>query len=289
MTPCDNPRRSPCILPALVILTLALLPPVALAQPEVADLTIVKVSHPSDDTPFPFFLVSPSSDTTFFTLMDPSDPDTTFLELAVGTYEIWETLPKFWLLSVVQGGSGIFAPNDSLIGTTITLNADDSTTVTLINSAFGIDVIKTDMLIHDQGAPGADPGDSLKFTIHVIETENNSDNLGGVSFDLNDIPDASMALAVGSVQVMVPSPWSFSILDGNTSGDTFVSVQSVAPVGDTTTIMFKTVITGDVSLFCNQAEVVGISSARNTPLILSDDPDDPTSAADPTCIAAGEL
>ena len=278
------------MLPALVILTLALLPLVAHAQPDVADLTIVKVSHPSDDTPFPFFLVSPSSDTTFFTLMDPSDPDTTFLELPVGTYEIWETLPKFWLLSVVEGGSGINAPNDSLIGTTITLNADDSTTVRLINSEFGLEVFKSDSLIFDGGTPDvADGGDSLKFTIRLIETEDQSANLAGVIFELNDAPDPSTTLVWGTVTIE-NSVALTAILDGNDTNDTSVRVQGAVPVGDTTIIMYKAVVNDDfqpVSEFCNQAIVEGFLSARNMPDIPSDDPDDPTSAEDETCVQAG--
>jgi len=61
-------------------------------------------------------------------------------------------------------------------------------------------------------------------------------------------------------------------------------------VGDTTIIMYKAVVNDDfqpVSEFCNQAIVEGFLSARNMPDIPSDDPDDPTSAEDETCVQAG--
>ena len=291
MTPCDNPSQSLRLLPALAILTLALLPLVAHAQPEIADLTIVKESHPGDDTPFPFFLVSPSNDTTFFTLMDPSDPDTTFLELPVGTYEIWEVLPKFWALGIVFGGSGLNTPNDSLAGTTAVLEADDSLTVTLGNTKFGFDVLKTATLFFDQGTPNvADAGDSLKYTIHVIETEGPVGNLFAADFELMDSPDPNTTLDWGSVEVMA-SNGSPSVIEGNGTGDTSVWVEASTLVGDTTTIMFKVVVNDDfpplVADFCNQAVVKGQSTTRNTPLIPSDDPDDPTSAEDETCVPAG--
>ncbi len=145
---------------------------------------------------------------------------------------------------------------------------------------------KTDSLLVDANGDGfVSPGDSVRYTVHI----HNWGTAPAANVRFTDTPDSNSPLVAGSVAVTSAAP--FSVLSGNTPGDTSVEVAiSQIAVGDVVTITFTVQLVepwpAGVSYISNQGRV----SADVAGEVPTDDPDtdkpmDPTD----TLVAVGSI
>jgi len=198
--------------------------------------------------------------------------------------------------ALVAGGSGsatfaVTVNNPVPVGFTQVLNtasvADDgangvdptpgnntSNDTTPVNAAADVSATKADSLLIDNDGDGvADPGDTLRYTVAIL----NTGTTAATSVVFTDTPDANTTLVVGSVTTTQGS-----VTSGNTAGDTTVgvSIGTLAAAGSVTVTFDVTVdspFPAGTSSVANQGTVTadgGIS-------VPTDDPDT-GAAGDPT-------
>ncbi len=137
-----------------------------------------------------------------------------------------------------------------------------------------LDSTKTDALLNDiNGNSMANPGDTLRYTIEVVNT--GVADASVVTF--TDTPDSNTSLVVGSVTTSQGS-----VIVGNTAGDTTVTVDlGTVAAAATVTITFDVIINNPLPVGVTQISNQGVVDSEDFPPIDTDDPDTP-SGDDPT-------
>ena len=96
--------------------------------PPTGTINIVKAAIPANNNPFGFTSTIPGG--AAFTLRDPSDATKTFMSVAVGSYDVTETVPAGWTLDAIGcvgdiGGSVVDLPNKK-----VTIDLDPGAVIT---------------------------------------------------------------------------------------------------------------------------------------------------------------
>ncbi|MEE4174517.1 MAG: hypothetical protein V2I57_09740 [Xanthomonadales bacterium] len=136
---------------------------------------------------------------------------------------------------------------------------------------------KTASLLTDaDGSGNVSPGDTLRYTL-VMSNQGVAD---ATNVLLQDAPDSNSDLVVGSVVTSLGS-----VAIGNTAGDTTVEVVlGTLIAGGQATVTYDTtlpaILPSGVDTVVNQATF----DSDELPPALSDDPNDPTGAQDPTVV-----
>lgn len=189
-----------------------------------------------------------------------------------------------YVVEIISAGSAtVSAAITDVSGASYHYNADYGTApnlllITAIEPPL-LAATKVDALSNDADASGnVTAGDTLTYTTTI--TNSGLGDATGVSF--TDTPDASTTLVVGSVATSQGS-----ITVGNTVGDVTVAVDVGTVAAGASAIVSFDVLVNDpivVASVSNQ----GLITSTELPDVMTDDPDDPTSGADPTTTPIGD-
>lgn len=186
-----------------------------------------------------------------------------------------EVLVPYGAFLVSQGGGAIFSAVGAI---TLTFGGGLVAAIDQLETASALSgITKVDSLVVDVDSNGTvEPGDTLRYTITIPA----SATAAGVI--LTDTPDANTTLVAGSVtNTSAGSPFG-TVTEGNTAGDTNVTVNLGTLSNSAVIVTFDVVVNSPfsgTSPVCNRATV----SATGLSPVVSDDPDDPTGSDDPTC------
>lgn len=135
---------------------------------------------------------------------------------------------------------------------------------------------KTDTVVVDGDGDGMlDAGDTLRYTVIV----SNSGTADATAVTFSSSVGANTTLVAGSVTTSQGT-----VTTGNTAGDAAVAVDlgTVTMGGGLTTVTYDVTLDAPVPIGVTEVSCQGSVDATNHPPLSTDDPDDPTSSADPT-------
>ena len=251
-----------------------------------ATLTIIKDTLPDGPQDFAYTSTGgliPAA----FNLDDDSDTTLsntqTYTNLLPGSYTVTETAHAGFELT----GLACVDPDEqttvSLATGTANIDLDSGETVvcTYQNSllAPSLEAQKADALLVDTAPIGLSPGDTLEYTITIVN--GGSGAATGVKFD-DPLSDPNLTLIAGTVTASQGT-----ITSGNTSGDAVVEVDvAVVSAGATVTISYQATIADPLPAGVSQVANQGIVQSNESPDEPTDDPDTPDDD-DPTTTAVG--